>query len=286
MRNNVGWSDTAEAAVHPIEYVFLLDVAIGLRPYIAEQHGHLLLRCNASLLGRTVNVAATIPSVSSGASWRWDSVRLNGSNVLEFALSGLPASVNADLRIVVSAADAASSSMFGELSNVVKWRRFMRAAAPIAPGVEPVQVDHHRRGLLVNNQPFVGSGWYVGTNSMSKDWQRNVSASLEALALQAKLGDTQIMPYGLGWWPASEQLALLDGCAALGIKVMYPLAPLVGEEYHKTGDPAGPWFRDLETAWDDPQWQADVRSNVSLVKDHPAILGYCKQSGSIVFRFC
>ena len=111
-------------------------------------------------------------------------------------------------------------------------------------------------------------------------------ASLEALALQAKLGDTQIMPYGLGWWPASEQLALLDGCASLRIKVMYPLAPLVGEEYHKTGDPAGPWFRDLETAWDDPQWQADVRSNVSLVKDHPAILGYCKQSGSIVFRFC
>ena len=101
-----------------------------------------------------------------------------------------------------------------------------------------------------------------------------MSATLDALKLQAKLGDNMEMPYGVGWWPPAEQIALLDGFHALGLKVLYPLAPMLGKEYTQAGAPDGPWFRRLDIALDDPQWQADIRSNVSLVKDHPAILGW------------
>ena len=150
----------------------------------------------------------------------------------------------------------------------------MRAPAQYAVGVEPVQVDHHRRGLLVDDKLFLGSGWYVGTNSMDRGWDHNVSASLEALTLQSKLGDNMEMPYSLGWWPPEDQIALLDGVHALGLKVLYPLAPMLGKQYHKPGDVDGPWFRRLDIAWADPQWQADVRANVTLVKDHPSLLGW------------
>jgi hypothetical protein len=268
VRNNVGWSNTGGVpglVSTAVEYVYLLDVAIGRRPYVKEREGHLLFRCNASVLGTAVAVTADIPSIPS-ARWHW-TVTLNGSNVLGFDLSALPATVNADLRIIVKATSA------GKLPDVTKWRRFMRAPAQYAAGVEPVQIDHHRRGLLVDGEPFLGSGWYVGTNSMDRGWDNNVSASLEALTLQAKLGDTMEMPYSLGWWPAVEQIALLDGCHERGLKIMYPLAPMLGKQYQKPGAAAGPWFRRLDTAWGDPQWQADVRSNVSLVKDHPALLG-------------
>ena len=272
VRNNVGWSDSdANAPVAPIEYVFLIDAALGRRPYIGEQQGHLLLRCNASLLGMSVTVSADIPSLSA-ADWRWHNVVLNGSNVLAFDLSSLPTTINADIRIVIQA--TGMTRTLGGLPNITKWRRMMRAPSSVPPGVEPVQVDHHTRGLLVSGKPFLGSGWYVGTNSMSADWDKNASESLKALSMQAKMGDNQIMPYGLGWWPAAEQLAFLDGCWSLGIKVMYPLGPMVGKDYTQVGDPAGPWFRDLDTAWAEPQWQASVRSNVSLVKNHPALLGY------------
>eukprot|EP01050_Picozoa_sp_SAG11_P006328 SAG11_NODE_486_length_9027_cov_2.681452_7_plen_249_part_00 len=211
----MGWSDTGGVPgllSTAVEYVYLFDVAVGRRPYINEREGHLLVRCNASLLGTAVAVTADIPSIPS-ARWHWTAT-LNGSNVLGFDLSALPATVNTDIRIVFAA--AGSAVKLSGLSNVTKWRRFMRAPAQYAAGVEPVQVDHHRRGLLVDGEPFLGSGWYIGTNSMDRGWDHNVSASLEALTLQAKLGDNMEMPYSLGWWPAAEQIALLNGCHKRG----------------------------------------------------------------------
>ena len=79
-------------------------------------------------------------------------IHTDGSNVLKFALgSALPATVNADMKIVITLADGTVAT---------KWRRFMRAP-PAPPGVMPTQVDHYRKGLLVAGQPFMGVGFYI-----------------------------------------------------------------------------------------------------------------------------
>ena len=61
------------------------------------------------------------------------------------------------------------------------------------------------------------------------------------------------------------QLAFLDACATLGVKVMYDMQPLGmtalgGMNY--------------DTDWASATWKADVVANVSLVRNHSAILGY------------
>ena len=260
VQNNVGWSTNPV----PVKYSFLLDVAVGRRPYIAEARGHLLVRCNASLLGAVVTVTADLPSLAGPASggrgrWSWNGVTLNGSNVFGFELAGLPAAVNTDLRVVFSSPALPAGA-------VIKWRRFMKAPPPAAGpagngggggggGVEskaaavPVQVDHHRRGLLVGGQPFVGSGWYLAGQDLSPDWwlqaDANLSAPLGVLARQAALGDNQVMPYQLSWLPPAAQLRFLDGCAALGVKVLYPLAPAVGWSIKA----APRWFERMDEAW-------------------------------------
>ena len=158
VRNNVGWS----AEVMNVEYAFLFDAALGRRPYVHEAEGSLLLRCNASLVGRGgVRVVASIPALppAASASWRWDNLTLGGADtlVLDLGAAELPALVNADLRVVISGyLDGGTSPRAATTANVTKWRRFMRA--PPRPGgggaaAVVAQVDHERRGLLLDGVP-------------------------------------------------------------------------------------------------------------------------------------
>jgi hypothetical protein len=255
VRNNVGWSLEPQ----PVEYAFLIDVALDRRPYIAEAQGALLLRCNASLVGTAgVTVAATIPTLPAAAtaSWRWANVQLNSSTVLRFDLSSLPpTTVNADIEIVISG---------GGGLNITKHRRFMRA--PSAAGeVQAAQIDHATRGLLVGGDPFgLGTGWYIDGNE-ERLWKGNISAYAAAMERQASLGDNWVLPYGLSSrFTPSEQRWFLDRCAEQRVKVMMPLAPSIGGARDKDYDP---WIRD-------PAWLDWVRGNVSLVSNHSSILGY------------
>ena len=165
VRNNVGW------ALNEIQvaYVFLVDVAVGRRPYIDEKTGHILVRCNASLVGALVSVAASVPTLLN-ISWYWDNVTLNGSNVLPFELGALPLTVNTDMNITFTWRAPTRESEGGSNITIAKQRRLMRAP-PLNTSVDgpngtvqAVQVDHHRRGILVGGEPFVGSGWYMDGN--------------------------------------------------------------------------------------------------------------------------
>jgi hypothetical protein len=246
VRNNVGWSLEPQ----PVEYAFLIDVALDRRPYIAEAQGALLLRCNASLVGTAgVTVAATIPTLPAAAtaSWRWANVQLNSSTVLRFDLSSLPpTTVNADIEIVISGG--------GGGLNITKHRRFMRAPPPSAAGeVQAAQIDHATRGLLVGGDPFgLGTGWYIDGNE-ERLWKGNISAYAAAMERQASLGDNWVLPYGLSSrFTPSEQRWFLDRCAEQRVKVMMPLAPSIGGARDKDYDP---WIRD-------PAWLDWVRTNV------------------------
>ena len=177
-----------------VNYDYLFDVALDRRPYVSEANGHVLLRCNASLVGQGgVTVLASLPSLSASLG-RWE-VTLNGSNVLAFPLGHLPATVNTDVKIVVATTSPTAKS-------VVKWRRFMRAPTPAAGGAVAVQVDHSRRSLLVGGEPFFGTGWYSGTGNGTGDsaftpdsgtghWSESIYTRIE---MQARLGDNMMMP--------------------------------------------------------------------------------------------
>ena len=243
VRNNVGWSLEPQA----VEYAFLIDVALDRRPYISETQGRLLLKCNASLVGMSgVRIAATIPTLPAAATaaWRWEEVRLNSSTILTFDLSSLPATVNTDIEIRITGGSAGL--------NITKYRRFMRASPPVG-AVEAVQVDHSTRAIVVGGKPFgLGSGWYMDGNE-ERQWMGNITNYAAAMARQASLGDSWVLPYGLSSkFTASEQREFtrslpllviygqifdrllviagwfLDRCADQGVKVMVPLASTVG----------------------------------------------------------
>ena len=238
----------------PVEYVQLFDIAIGRRPYITERTGHLLLRCNASLLGASVMVEATLPELPAASrGWRWN-VTLNGSNVLEFSFgAALPATVNADIQIVLRRAGAALAT---------KYRRFMRCPHPPA-GVVPTQVDHFRRGLLVGGQPHVGVGWYFHTGTIEGG---NFSAVLASLARQSLLGDNQLMPISFFALEPANQKFFLDTCERLGLKVMIPLSWSAGGVYQ-------PFSTDSkQLAW--------LQGNITAVMNHSCVLGYCECSAA------
>jgi hypothetical protein len=167
-----------------------------------------------------VTVVASLPDLPPAASagWRHENVSLSpaaaGGAVLELPFgAALPELVNADLRIDITLLAG------GGRQTTTKWRRFMRAPAVPAATVEPVQVDHDRRGLLVNGRTFVGSGWYADGND-EQTWRKNLSTMAAAIAMQAKVGDNQVMPYGLSThFSAAEQRAFMDEMQQLGVKV-------------------------------------------------------------------
>ena len=77
------------------------------------------------------------------------------------------------------------------------------------------------------------------------------------------------MPYGLQDLHPAAQLAFLDACAILGVKVLYDmkqlgLTALGGMNYDKD--------------WASSVWRADVVSNVTLVKSHSASKYHMPQS--------
>ena len=230
----------------------LFDLALGLRPYVDATSGHVLVRCNASLLGSTVAVEATLPALPAAASqkgWRWESVTLNGSNVLAFAFgSALPTTVNADMRIVITLADGAV---------VTKWRRFMRAPRPPS-GVIASQVDHFRRGLLVGGEPFLGAGFYISVPKPADNESLAGSAVWSLLERQAIMGDNQLMPYFFRALSHPRRLEFLDYCQKLGLKVMIPLEVDVP-------------FANISA---DPQRHAWFNANITAYMNHTAVLGW------------
>ena len=73
--------------------------------------------------------------------------------------------------------------------------------------------------LLVSGKTFIGSGWYADGND-EHTWRKNLSNMATAIAMQAKIGDNQVMPYGLSsHFSATEQRAFMDEMQQLGVKV-------------------------------------------------------------------
>lgn len=153
-----------------IEYYESVAVAFGLRPYINEAAGSLLLLPDPEVVTATSATGATSAEVSMELPFarpprteHWSATTSNGDNrkgllseaeqILTFSLDGLPASINQDVKITI---------LLPSGVTIVKWRRLMRAPSlPSGSTVLPVQVDHSTKSLLVDGRPHSGTGFYL-----------------------------------------------------------------------------------------------------------------------------
>jgi hypothetical protein len=256
-----------------ISYFTLVDAVLSRRPYLNESRGALLVTAHTSLAGKTLALTASVGfDTSKNWTWRFAPNVNHLTAVLPMELSNLPATINADLRV-----DVRWGAQSGY--NLTIFRRLMRTPLPAdkKAAAAAVQVDHSTRALRVGGQAWQGSGWFVSMPSWPPvHWlpctrppiNRTVCSSLwlETIRPRASLGTlTQIMPYGLWKLEPDAQLAFLDACEILGVKVMYPMvqlgmSALGGMNY--------------DTDWASAAWRMHVTANVSLVRNHSAVLGY------------
>jgi hypothetical protein len=159
--NGTSWSRPID-----VQYFESVAVSFGMRPYIAEEEGVLLVFADTStgpLHSRSVaelvaNITMAMPFASTAAAqtvtWRSPSASLlrGPETVLRFPLAALPALVNQDVRIEIALSDG---------RRFTKLKRFVRAPPQSHNATAlAVQVDHSSRSLFVDGRPWVGVGWY------------------------------------------------------------------------------------------------------------------------------
>ena len=115
-----------------------------------------------------------------------------------------------------------SGSGSGMGRTYTKTRRFHRAPPP-ATTVGVSQVDHATSGLRVDGELWSGQGWYVegATGGATPRWNNSLTVLASVLRMRlVPQGINMAMVYGLMTRPDAEQLAFLDECEAMGMKIM------------------------------------------------------------------
>jgi hypothetical protein len=242
-----------------LEYISLVDVVIGRRPYVrGETQGSLLVTTDPSLRGETLAVSATLPSAGR-AGWQWQLTPQNGTDTLWFPLTELNESVNGDLTIVVGGSALRQ--------NITILRRLLRAPLSGAPALGTTTIDHTTRQILVDGRGFQGIGWYVD------QFPGNVSSQLELISTQVRLGVNQIMPYAMIKMSDAEQLTFMDACHRMGVKVMLPLERFGQSASGYARNWSTGYFRHWNGSAAAAAWQSQVEAIVVRVRSHPALLG-------------
>jgi hypothetical protein len=149
-----------------VQYFETVSVAFGRRPFIWETNGSLLLEADPSLITELqqaatadqerVRVTLKLPFASNGHQqiiWEGGALLQQRQTVLSFPLAQLPTTVNQDVEIEISGLPGGR--------QFSKLRRLMRAPPVNNSFIQPVQVDHFTRSLLVDGRPFNGVGWYL-----------------------------------------------------------------------------------------------------------------------------
>ena len=158
-------------ASDPIAVLPALEFAVGRRPYVTEQAGELVVKSSARLAGQKLRVSAWL---AAGGQRLVDSSVDGGETVaLPIDLSALPREVSDALVLSAALADG---------TQITKSRAFVRARPPPADYAGGVwQLDHRRRGMLANGEPFVALGWFNGPlNPLYRSEGRGDSAAWAA----------------------------------------------------------------------------------------------------------
>jgi hypothetical protein len=156
----------------PIEYVNLFSVALGRRPYISEPSGHLVFTSSdcSREMGCHSNVSLTVEAFlpAAGKTWTWPNVPAGTDELLPLDFDGLPPRLHNDLSISVTV-HRKPHDQRSDHETFTVWRRFMRVPPPEAgSGIEAVQLDATRGGILTGGKPFLGRGYYINRLNNNK----------------------------------------------------------------------------------------------------------------------
>ena len=246
--NGTNWTSPGE----PAQLFELVSVAFGRRPYLNEPHAELLVRTDLAMTGSlapglNVQIALAFPFAAAGHQTRTfttatEPLLLRTAEMrLPFSFAGLPPTVNQDVVITITV---------NGTWNITKYRRFMRAPPPASSSVLAVQVDHTTKSLLVDGRVWSGQGWYIAHEDMPMN---GFVTAIDMLVRDAQRSLNTGVLYGMYSWSAKEQLDMLDQLASVGYRGLYDLG--VGN----LGGGAN---------------KSAIKESISIVKDHPAILGY------------
>eukprot|EP01051_Picozoa_sp_SAG22_P001149 SAG22_NODE_43_length_25304_cov_5.394644_1_plen_966_part_00 len=243
-----------------VSYFSTVDVALDRRPYFSERSGNLLLAVDPTVVTakKKLRVKAALPCAGPAAVWSWPELALSTTTEIvlplpfDVLLAAAPAMLHNDLVVTIT---------IGGTRTVSKLVRFMRVPPPPnGSTVEPVQVDHQARSLRVAGKLFNPVGWYVESDIPLDDLRRIIVAEF------APRGVNAAMIYGLNS-PTKhtvEQLfEFLDACHAAGFKIWWPLEDGIGPVSLQRGGP-----------FSDETRLVELKRQVNLVKDHPALLGW------------
>jgi hypothetical protein len=211
---------------------------------------------------------ATPPrSESWHASASGDNLLTQAEQVLSFSLDNLPRTINQDVRIEITLPSG---------KTITKWRRLARAPpVPAGSSVLPVQVDHSIKSLLVDGRPHAGTGFYLSWDAQPYGAFANITEYIEKSLAPGGLNHGMV--YRLHALPAAEMLYVLDRAHSVGFKVMLDM-PTDLDDCGKPGPPnmnAGTRPK-YPTCFNDTESPglASLMALVSLVRGHPALLGY------------
>ena len=244
--NGTNWTTPGEHA----QLFELVSVAFSRRPYLNEPHAELLVRTDPAMTaslspGAKVQITIAFPFAAAGQQTRsfqstTEPLLLRAAEMrLPFSFAGLPTNVNQDVMITISLHGT------GPTRNITKYRRFMRAPPPASPSVLAVQVDHTTKSLLVDGRVWSGQGWYIAHENMPMN---GFTSAIDMLVRDAQRSLNTGVLYGMSTWSAEEQLAMLDRLASVGYRGLYDLGGTTNK--------------------------AAINESISIVKTHPAILGY------------
>lgn len=259
-----------------VEYYESVAVAFGLRPYITEANGTLLLLTDRDVVAQArksgagaVSVVLHLPFASPprSESWHGDGLLTQPEQVLSFSLDNLPSTINQDVRIEITLPS-------GKI--VTKWRRLARAPPlPAGSTVLPVQVDHSIKSLLVDGRPHAGTGFYLSWDAQTYGAFANMTEYIEKSLAPSGLNHGMI--YRLHALPPAEMLYVLDRAHSVGFKVMLDMPT----DLDDCGKPQPPNMNvgtrpKYPTCFNDTESPGlvSLKSLVGLVKRHPALLGY------------
>eukprot|EP01045_Picozoa_sp_COSAG04_P002924 COSAG04_NODE_111_length_25781_cov_90.291761_22_plen_397_part_00 len=225
-----------------------LSFAPGRRPYVSETHGALVVRTSPAELiaswlpaaepsALTLTLSATLDRGPGGGPPlalfpQPRPVKAGRATALAFDLARLPAHIDAAVTAVLTVWGGASHQE--RLLTINSTRLLQRFTASSGSGTSSngggsggsvVQLDRHRRSLLVDGDVFQGVGWYIGGGDFTVPFTRKVDEL-------AKRGVNMIMVYsfekkqGGGGRPTAADLApFMAHCASVGMMVMFDLMP-------------------------------------------------------------
>jgi hypothetical protein len=220
--DNATWRGIAGEAGFPVEYFSLVDLAVGKRPYVNTDVGHLLMRTNCLAQGETighnlcqtsVTINATLRSV--GKTWSWGSL-IQGDRALPFNMSSLPPNVHNDLDVTIVFGARGRATGNYVIHRLVRFARVTTNSTQAA--AQAVQVDAWTKTLSIGGNTFLGSGFYFGSYSPS-DLLKMATELPSLVRRGVNMGVMLTLP------GANEtvQQSFFASAAHAGFKVIWPL---------------------------------------------------------------